>query len=160
VAYPRCVISKRIIQSDRKYLMPGGIRSFHRAHLLNVLHKAIPPNTVHFSKGISSYSNDPSSSKVSVRFVDGSSETCDLLIASDGLYSSVRAEMYKKLIAQGKVPDDTNFGPLWTGSALFRAMMSYEELKNKNPEHKALTAPQMLSLLISFNQLFEQASFL
>jgi salicylate hydroxylase len=99
---------------------------------------------VHFSKGISDYSNDPAG-KVTVTFTDGSSEMCDLLVASDGLYSTIRTKMYQKLIAEGKVPSDTDFAPSWTGTALFRAMMSYAELKEINPEHRALTSPEVVS---------------
>lgn len=160
--------------------LPGGLHSFHRAHLLDVLSAYVlqSSNTnnvvttqVHFNSEFASYSQ--SGNGVTLHLTNGKSMNFDLLVGSDGLWSPVRAQMYTDLRDRGllnttaqsqsqssssdsstsefeKIGAEVNPVPQWTGTVVFRALISPSALHNLNPQHAALKAPQMVSSHLNF----------
>lgn len=97
----------------------------HRAELLATLAGIVPGDCVHLSKRCVSVRQNEL--EVEVSFADGSSESFDVLIAADGIHSTVLPEVagnvppptYSGLAAyRGIVPNAARFGlttgPLWT----------------------------------------------
>ena len=147
--------------------LPGGLHSFHRAHLLDVLSSSLSSNThVHFNSEFDSYSQPTSASGgsggVTLHLTNGRSQQFDLLVASDGLWSPIRKQMYTELRERGLLTfsngasrsgsdsdssDDGEINPMpqWTGTAVFRALINPNQLRAINPQHNALKAPQMVS---------------
>lgn len=84
---------------------------FHRAHLQQVLVEALPGDVeLRLATKLSATSVNPGSDDpVMLTFEDGSSETADLLIAGDGVYSKIRSTY---------VPDAE---VKWLGMIAFRA---------------------------------------
>ncbi|SFQ71719.1 2-polyprenyl-6-methoxyphenol hydroxylase [Psychrobacillus psychrotolerans] len=65
--------------------------TIHRADLHNIFLKALKPDTLHFNKKyISVEQND---NQVTVYFEDGTTVTANLLIAADGIHSSIRQQL-------------------------------------------------------------------
>ncbi|QUG43165.1 FAD-dependent monooxygenase [Psychrobacillus sp. INOP01] len=65
--------------------------TIHRADLHRTLLEALEPNTLHFNKKCISV--DQSDTQVTVHFEDGTTVTADLLIAADGIHSSIRQQL-------------------------------------------------------------------
>ena len=80
------------------------MQSFHRAEFLKILEKNIPSSyRTHFGKRLESY-EDSTSNPITLRFKDGTTATCDVLIGADGVKSAVRRSMFADLAA--KAQDD------------------------------------------------------
>jgi 2-polyprenyl-6-methoxyphenol hydroxylase-like FAD-dependent oxidoreductase len=63
----------------------------HRAELQEALLDALAPGTVRLGETLESFTQDDA--RVTLRFTDGSSGSCVLLIGADGLRSTVRAQL-------------------------------------------------------------------
>ncbi|OCH95061.1 FAD/NAD(P)-binding domain-containing protein [Obba rivulosa] len=62
------------------------MKSYHRADFLRVLLEHVPSHyKTHFSKRLATYDDDPEQESVTLRFTDGTSATCDVLVGTDGI---------------------------------------------------------------------------
>ncbi|ORY88156.1 hypothetical protein BCR35DRAFT_277208 [Leucosporidium creatinivorum] len=66
----------------------------HRADFLDQLIKRVPESIAHFKHRCTGYK--PHSEGVTLQFADGTSAEADVLVASDGIKSSVRRAMYER----------------------------------------------------------------
>lgn len=102
---------------DSKHEVEGAVEEkyrparFHRAHLQQVLIEALPGDVeLRLATKLAATSVNPGSADpVTLSFEDGTSETADLLIAGDGVYSKIRSTY---------VPDAE---VKWLGMIAFRA---------------------------------------
>jgi salicylate hydroxylase len=115
------------------------------------------------------------SGKIELQFDDGLVTTCDILIGSDGVRSTVRrdvlTEQAEEATAAGR-PDEADailqgIEPSWTGIVAYRALVpterllayrdSHPEEKVRVPEHNSI--PVMVSKLIVWGILTLRLSF-
>lgn len=125
-----------------EYSIDGCIR-FHRAHFLDVFVKHLPSGVAHFGKRLTSYKDTPD--KVVLNFADGSQNTCDLLVACDGLKSIIRMQMYKD--AQFKEPQLKDIAePVWSGWVTYRALIPADRVREANggKDTRTTTSPMMV----------------
>lgn len=120
------------------------LQSYHRADMLKILENNVPKEyRPHFNKRLISY-EDTSPSPITLKFEDGSSATCDILVGADGIKSAVRMSMFERLA------DNTEDGvqaevyrrcvePSWSGIIIYRALCLPEDLKAAYPNHPSLT---------------------
>lgn len=120
---------------------------------------------MHFGKRLLSYSHEDSSDAtppITLKFKDGSTAHCDLLIGADGVYSTARHSLLE-LAARDLEAGSTDEGkktanvlrekkePVWSGHTAYRATANSEMLRKLNPNHRTLSSFQFVS--ISFNRL-------
>ncbi|TFK36172.1 salicylate hydroxylase [Crucibulum laeve] len=121
-------------------IMNGGALRVHRADLQKELLKNIPEYChVHLSKKlISCIETDE---RVNLKFQDGSTTSCDLLIAADGIKSTVR----KLLIKQNELFSEleSSLEPVWSGTVAYRGLVPVEMLEEEFPGHRASKVPIM-----------------
>ncbi|KAG2427821.1 hypothetical protein HXX76_012143 [Chlamydomonas incerta] len=69
-----------------------------RRSLQNILHAALPAGTVTFGAPLKAFTAPPAgqAGAVKVEFEDGTVESCDILIGSDGVRSKVRAQVLRE----------------------------------------------------------------
>jgi len=79
-------------EEDHRYLLA------HRACLNDLLAESVGYGNIRLSAAVAGFEEHEAS--VTVRFSDGSTERADLLIAADGLYSKVRAQLFPGTEAQ------------------------------------------------------------
>lgn len=100
---------------------PGvGQSSVHRADFLDALATRLPLGTTSFDKRAVGVEQGPGGA--CVHFADGSDYQADLLIASDGIKSSLRGEVLRHL---GHAP----VAPRFTGTCAYRGMIDSERLR-------------------------------
>ena len=126
------------------------VRTFHRSALQGVFVKNLrnQSSAIHFSKRLVSYT-DPSltsgafgTNPITLHFKDGSSATCDLLVGSDGIRSTIRRQMYTHLMEEAALNGEVEKArelqhmvePVWSGSVAYRGLvpvstLSEEQLK-------------------------------
>ncbi|OBZ74163.1 Salicylate hydroxylase [Grifola frondosa] len=141
---------------------PGGMISFHRAEFHNVLLRHLSPSCrTHCRKRLVSYSQPVSSSSydphtflrppVKLRFQDGTTAHCDLLIGADGVKSAVRMSLVHELSASARAGGRTHDAedllraaePRWSGMSAYRATIPAETLRMRLPGHRVLTDPMV-----------------
>jgi 2-polyprenyl-6-methoxyphenol hydroxylase-like FAD-dependent oxidoreductase len=81
----KLINSTRLPESDKPAV------ALHRADLQSVLLHALPDRSLHLGKTLESFHEE--GNEIQVRFADGSTIRCDLLIGCDGLHSHVRAQI-------------------------------------------------------------------
>jgi salicylate hydroxylase len=98
---------------------------FHRGELHSVLAKAVPPERVHLAHRCIGIVQHPD--RVEAQFDNGATASADVLIAADGIHSTVRrillgpeqprfaCRAYRGLIAAEKVPDIPKESTAWLG---------------------------------------------
>ncbi|KZP27531.1 FAD/NAD(P)-binding domain-containing protein [Athelia psychrophila] len=119
----------------------GALWAFHRANFQKTIISHLPPScTSHFGKRLVSY-DDPASGPITLRFTDGTTAECDVLIGADGIKSAVRDIMFANLAKEGKLSkgEATRPTPAWSGTVAYRGMISKERVEAKAPGHRALT---------------------
>lgn len=108
---------------------------------------------MHYSKRLTSYHRE-ASGKIVLKFEDGSTPTCDILIGADGVKSTVRKEFLHeqalKATAEGRVDDAreiiSSIDPVWTGYVVYRAMLSPEDVPEiKTPTQVDQSLPSLLT---------------
>jgi salicylate hydroxylase len=102
--------------AERTYGAPQ--LTIHRADFLKALEKALPGDVIKLGKRATGIDNSASSVRIS--FADGSSQTVDALIGSDGIHSVVR----KALFGQDS--------PEFTGLVSYRAVVPRAKLAISN----------------------------
>ncbi|TFK48376.1 FAD/NAD(P)-binding domain-containing protein [Heliocybe sulcata] len=119
---------------------PGGLLRLHRAAVQQLLLARLPSScSAHTSKRLLSYTQHPSS--VFLRFTDGSTASCDLLVGADGLHSAVRVGLVHELRVRGVVGSEQVAEPRWSGEVAYRALIPMENIRKRYPGHRCLTTP-------------------
>ncbi|KAH9939003.1 FAD/NAD-P-binding domain-containing protein [Epithele typhae] len=127
------------------------VRTFHRAHIQQIFtrHLKNSEQILHFSKLLVGYAEpeDPTAPIV-LRFGDGSTATCDLVLGADGLKSAVRHQMYNDMADVAEKKGDLDIAaklrdvipPVWSGMVAYRAVVPTDKLTQ---DVKDLTKPMM-----------------
>ncbi|KZT56919.1 salicylate 1-monooxygenase [Calocera cornea HHB12733] len=97
----------------------GGQASLHRADLLNLLVSLLPKENVYFGKHLEKY-EQLSNGGVNMYFKDGTAFEADVLVAADGIKSSVRRVMY------GDKAETVE--PKWSGTIAYRGLIPMEKV--------------------------------
>jgi len=93
--------------------------TLHRANLLDLLVSLLPKENVYFNKHLENYEQLPEGG-VKLYFKDGTTAEADVLVASDGIKSTVRRVMY------GDYADDVE--PRWSGSIGYRGLVPMDKV--------------------------------
>lgn len=97
-----------------------GQSSVHRADFLDALATRLPAGVANFDKRATRV--EEQDERVSVHFADGTAHECDLLIAADGIKSSIRDYVLEGL-AQPLA------APRFSGTCAYRGMIDSEQLR-------------------------------
>lgn len=135
----------RLRKSDQKdaftfmnITLPGGTRSVHRAHLHQALAEKLGENThLHLSTrvvGCRDYDDH-----VTLEFHDGNTASFDLVVGADGVKSVIRKEF---LTAKFQSQEDC-INPIWSGTTIYRTLITKESLEQQFPNHRSLTVPSL-----------------
>jgi salicylate hydroxylase len=98
-----------------------GQSSVHRADFLDVLAKELPPGVAQFDKRAVNV-EQPAGGRPRVTFADGSHNECDILIAADGIKSSIRDHVLTGLGAPLAAPR-------FSGTSAYRGMIETQALR-------------------------------
>ena len=114
---------------------------FHRAELQLALMDRVNTNgCVHLDRRLVRYTEYEN--HVELEFHDGSLVNCDILIAADGIKSSVRKQFLNGL-AKGMFTGCTD--PVWSGTYAYRGLLSHEAIEKEFPGHRATANPVIVS---------------
>ncbi|KXN81972.1 Salicylate hydroxylase, partial [Leucoagaricus sp. SymC.cos] len=96
--------------------------NLHLSHRLidydpNITHSSTPP-------------------RFTLHFADNPSTTCDILIAADGIKSTIRRFFLSRLPNPEKY--EKFIEPVWSGSMTYRGIVDKNDLRKINPDHRAL----------------------
>ncbi|KAJ4477473.1 hypothetical protein J3R30DRAFT_3756022 [Lentinula aciculospora] len=112
-----------------KLYTKGGGRLFHRQEIQQMLLKHIPDFvTVHLSHQLQCCEEGHDS--VKLIFKDKSEATCDILVAADGV----------KSVTRQSIPND---GIFYTGTDVYRGLISKEKFTKLYPDHTCLGHPTL-----------------
>lgn len=126
----------------------GGSASFLRSDFHGAILKQLSPRVrTATSKRLISYGT--SSESIRLNFKDGSTATCDILIGTDGVKSSVRACMLEGLAKEAENKGDMKGAAelrdhataKFSGAAVYRTLVPTGMLKKVSPEHPSLSRP-------------------
>jgi salicylate hydroxylase len=132
---------------------PGGMMSFHRAEFHGALLNRLPSSCGTFpSKRLESYTQQPGDA-ILLRFQDGSTATCDILLGADGVKSAVRKAMLYEAASwaesQQRNADAAELRnlsePHFSGFFCNRALIPTERLSSISPQHRALSSGVQVS---------------
>ena len=127
--------------------------SFHRADFHGALLNRLPSSCGTFpSKRLESYTQQPEDPIV-LRFQDGSTATCDILLGADGVKSAVRKTMLHEAASwaesQQRSADAAELrnlsDPHFSGFFCNRALIPAERLSSISPQHRALSSGVQVS---------------
>ncbi|KAF7315470.1 FAD/NAD(P)-binding domain-containing protein [Mycena indigotica] len=123
---------------------PYGCRTFHRAHFLDVFVEHLPPGVAHFGKRLETY-EEQLEGEIKLRFTDGTTASCDLLVGCDGIKSTVRKQMLRaKAQSQGNNGLLGLIKPIWTGTIAYRGLVPATKLIGLDGQrHRTLDSPMM-----------------
>ncbi|KAF9568279.1 FAD/NAD(P)-binding domain-containing protein [Agrocybe pediades] len=115
----------------------GGTIPFHRADVQAVLLDHISPSIqCHLSHRLVNF--EEKEDGVVLKFTNGATATCDLLIGADGIHSSVRRSLLSELKPTSDEEAARRALPLWTGVYVYRYMIDADALRREYPDHPAL----------------------
>jgi salicylate hydroxylase len=132
---------------------PGGMMSFHRAEFHGALLNRLPSSCGAFSsKRLESYTQQPGGA-IMLRFQDGSTATCDILLGADGVKSAVRKTMLHETASwaesQHRNTDAAELRnlsePHFSGFFCNRALIPAERLSSISSQHRALSSGVQVS---------------
>ncbi|KAF9478843.1 salicylate hydroxylase [Pholiota conissans] len=127
-----------IMISDMAF--PGGSITFHRADVQQVLLKHISSRVrIYLSKRLASYHEFPDG--IQLRFKDGESAICDMLIGADGINSVVRKGFLKKVYNLSEPEATEAVRPLWSGTVVYRSLIDSNAIRRSMPNHPTLGKP-------------------
>lgn len=116
--------------------------TFHRGELQKLFLDHIRhPERIHMSKRLASYTQTKGpDDRVELRFHDGSTAICDVMVGADGIKSQVRAAMYTQLAdaAQnaGRAEEATSLRShihaVFSGSSVYRGLLERESVADGN----------------------------
>ena len=115
----------------------GGAIRLHRADLQQVLTSRLA-GRLHLLHRLVSY--EEVDREIHLKFQNGSSATCDLLIGVDGIKSVVR----KCFLEKRGLLSSPSANPVWTGSFAYRGLVPADELEKEFPGHRAAIMPVMV----------------
>ncbi|KAL1744720.1 hypothetical protein HDZ31DRAFT_82482 [Schizophyllum fasciatum] len=122
----------------------GKMLLLHRADVQDILLKHISSDIkFHFSHRLKGYSHvGCDAEQIELSFRDGQTTRCDMLIAADGVRSAVRPLLLQQLAETlGKPELRTAFAPVFSGTKIYRGLVTSEKLAEVWPGHPALTMP-------------------
>jgi salicylate hydroxylase len=134
-------------------LRPGGLMGVHRAEFHGVLLNRLSSRCRTIpSKRLESYVQRPGA-PIMLRFQDGSTATCDILIGADGLKSAVRKTMFNDAAmwaeSQLRNADAAHLRslsePRFSGVFSYRALIPGARLSSVSPQHKVLSSAVQVS---------------
>ncbi|KAI0751200.1 FAD/NAD(P)-binding domain-containing protein [Daedaleopsis nitida] len=120
--------------------------TFHRADLQRVfLNHLDPQRTIRVAKRLAFYEAG-TADLLQLRFQDGSTATCDILVGSDGVRSTVRSSMYSELadpaLSTGNGEEATelrsHIPAMFSGFVVYRNVIRKEMLDAETVAHPAL----------------------
>ncbi|KAI0248756.1 salicylate hydroxylase [Lactifluus subvellereus] len=127
----------------------GGLMGLHRAEFHEVLLNRLPSQCRTFtSKRLESYTQQPDA-PIQLRFQDGSTATCDILIGADGLKSAVRKKMLQEAAAEVEMQNwdaeaaelRSLIEPRFSGVFSYRTLIPAERLSRIAPRHRVFSSP-------------------
>jgi salicylate hydroxylase len=127
--------------------------SFHRAEFHGALLNRLPSCCGAFpSKRLESYTQQPGDA-IMLRFQDGSTATCDILLGADGVKSAVRKTMLHEAASwaesQHRNADAAELRslsePHLSGFFCYRALIPAERLSSISSQHRALSSGVQVS---------------
>ncbi|KDQ57982.1 hypothetical protein JAAARDRAFT_177120 [Jaapia argillacea MUCL 33604] len=121
-----------------------GFYSFHRAEFQQAILKNLPSSChTYFNKRITTYTEPSSSSPIVLKFQDGTTSTCDVLLGADGIKSAVRRTMLENEIANTSQEEARNLlqrvSPIWSGTVAYRGLIPRPVLEAKLPQHQVFS---------------------
>ncbi|KAI5885322.1 FAD/NAD(P)-binding domain-containing protein [Schizophyllum commune H4-8] len=117
----------------------------HRAVVQDILLRHISPAVkICLSHRLESYTyTEDAALRNQLNFKDGQVARCDLLIAADGVHSTVRRQFLPALAKKlGRPELLESVDPLFSGSKAYRNLVPTEKLAAEWPGHPALTKPR------------------
>ena len=130
-------------------LLLGKSITVHRAEFHGVLLNRLPSRCcISSSKRLESYVKQLGT-PIMLRFQDGSTATCDILIGADGLKSAVRKAMFQEAAtwaeSQHRNADATELRDMsnlrFSGVFSYRALIPAARLSSISPQHRAFSFP-------------------
>jgi salicylate hydroxylase len=127
--------------------------SFHRAEFHGAVLNRLPSGCGAFpSKRLESYTQQPGDA-IKLRFQDGSTATCDILLGADGVKSAVRKTMLHEAASwaesQHRDADAAELRnlsePHFSGFFCSRALIPAERLSSISSQHRALSSGVQVS---------------
>ncbi|OJT04415.1 Salicylate hydroxylase [Trametes pubescens] len=110
--------------------------TFHRGELQKLfLDHICYPERIHMGKRLASYTQSVGpNGRVELRFHDGSTAACDVMLGADGIKSQVRATMYTQLAnaaqnagrAEEAVSLRSHINAVFSGSSVYRGLLERE----------------------------------
>lgn len=116
---------------------PGAAARFHRAELLQVLYEK-SMGEVHLSHRFVSYEDN--GNEVILKFENGVTATCDILVGVDGIRSTLRRCFLEK---QGHARSPS-CDPYWSGAYAYRGLIPVGDLEKEFPGHNACKEAMMV----------------
>ena len=120
---------------------------FHRSDFLDVFVDHLPEGVACFGKRVVTYHVD---NEVTVRFADGTSETCDILVGCDGVKSVVRKQLFEDLVSKGHKDDLCPFEPRFSGTIAYRGLIPAQSIpfNADGSVHNVLQRPTMVCYVL------------
>ncbi|KJA24431.1 hypothetical protein HYPSUDRAFT_86115 [Hypholoma sublateritium FD-334 SS-4] len=98
-------------------LMEGRVVSFHRADLQQTLLNHVC-GSLHLNHRFSSF--EELDDEVNIRFDNGTTAKCDILIGMDGIKSTLR-----KSVLQQNIPSSESVNLVWSGTMVYRGLVGH-----------------------------------
>ncbi|KAF8806839.1 FAD/NAD(P)-binding domain-containing protein [Phlegmacium glaucopus] len=129
----------------------GHLFAFHRAEFQAALLRKIPADyRIYCSKRLRSY-EQRHEGPITLLFEDGTSTSCDVLVGADGLKSAVRRSLLEEKARRAQSQNNWSeaadiralIEPAWSGTNAYRALISADRLRSRQPNHRVLTRPMI-----------------
>jgi salicylate hydroxylase len=129
---------------------------FHRAEFHGMLLNKLPSHCRTFpSKRLESYTQRPGG-PIELRFHDGSTATCDILVGADGIKSVVRKRMFQEAAleaeSQHRNADAAALRNLsetrFSGILSYRTLIPAARLSSISPQHRVFSSATQVSVRV------------